>query len=822
MVTYLSDKLFLDGYATNDVSFGSDNSPCQGWSDRPLCLAGKTMVGGSPTKDTSRGELDVWNWNSALDTWVRKHHITHPDDAPNTLFGFHVAMDKTMLVPLVLVVGCFGYATQTGRVYVFERADINSDFSLVTKLEASDKGANDQFGWRVAVDEINGIIAVTARGWDDPTYSNAGKIYLFEKDGDSWPGSVVTPGTEDASVVLPGSELLGGNYYLGIGLALRNGHLLATGGGQAYKKVNYWLRSSKTSWPHQQTLDYSTDVGLTDVDMDATATYAVTGVDDSDRIRLLKRTGSGSSTWEEKDVETRDGGGGAGWFGVIVKLAPDGTSVATSAGFYDDAYNEQGRAWIIPIVSDAFDTGNEEIFAAADAEDYHYFGSSLDWNGHHIAIGACGDDEAAENAGALYYDLAGEDYPGGGFLDNQDPPHDSYGALPSTNISTDILGLYTGINLNTIDAYVNGALAFTGPSTFISPYNGPSSSITATTVDGYDGYNIVFDNTTDFSIGSAVTTRIVCQDNYGASIDESWTFHIAQTVLSLVHGPYEITFDITFSGEVSSSALNPAYYLFDNGMYARLVEHMENDTYRLWTELYEGDSTFSLTVSPNLKDSYGGSIYTDPITTTPFYSSADMSNYDGKVRSWRQSNLISADSQRIYLAGTRGIDVFRKVTEVNPVRWGQILDEYGINAMFVANYTSDLVITDTVPPYVTDQDPPASGTSYTSDPILFTVTDVSSAVEIPSTTVYVNDVIAFNGGDGGWDNGYTGTITVEFRRLDFVINPPVPFTPESTVRVRVVASDLLGNLLDITYSFTVTSTTGFGFSIYGTSSFGGV
>jgi hypothetical protein len=273
---------------------------------------------------------------------------------------------------------------------------------------------------------------------------------------------------------------------------------------------------------------------------------------------------------------------------------------------------------------------------------------------------------------------------------------------------------------------------------------------------------------------------------------------------------------------MTSSALNPAYYLFDNGMYVRLVENLGNNSYRLWTELYEGDATFGLTFSPSLVDSNGGSIYSDPITTTPFPSTADLSNYDGKVRTWRQSNLISADSQRIYLAGTRGIDVFRKISEVNPVRWGQILDAYGISAMFVANYGNDLVITDTVPPYLTDQDPPPVGVAYTSDPILFTITDFESAVEIPSTTVYVNDILAFSGGDGGWSNGYSGTITVEFRKLVFVINPSVPFIPESVIRVRVIASDLFGNTMDGTYSFTVTSPTGFGFAIFGTSPFGAV
>lgn len=371
------------------------------------------MAGGSETKDLGNGEIDVWNWSGSA--WVFKQHITHPDyPSNNSHFGTWLAMDKSVLVPTVLVIGSHD-KSGGGKAYIFTRPDINTNFQHVTSFVASDAGSNDQFGIRIAVDEVNGVIAVAATSWDDPVYSNAGKIYLYEKVNGSWPGSVISPATEDASVVLPVGELLGNNYYLGNGLDVRDGHLIACGRGQGYKKINYWLRANKTTWDHQQTLvPAGLVVGLLDIDMDQTANYAIAGIADNHRIVLIKRTGTGSSSWSEIDEVTKPHPSPYEdhRFGQCVKMAPDASSVAVSsaAAWYN---NGIGRAWILPIVADALDEDNEKIYEAAAPwrENAQYFGSALGWNGHHLAVGACGDDEAAENAGALYQSLEGDPYP---------------------------------------------------------------------------------------------------------------------------------------------------------------------------------------------------------------------------------------------------------------------------------------------------------------------------------------------------------------------------------------------------------------------------
>jgi hypothetical protein len=407
------------------------------------------------------------------------------------------------------------------------------------------------------------------------------------------------------------------------------------------------------------------------------------------------------------------------------------------------------------------------------------------------------------------------------FIRNQSPA--STGAGLDDLISVDVLDDYSGVDPNQLDVFINGSQVFSGPGTFVSPYDGPSSSITTTIVDGYDGYNLVLDNISSFPDVTSFTVSVDAYDNYGNHGISSFNFRTG-AVASYAMGPYEINLDLTFSGDMQQddALVNPANYQFDLGMYARLVDIIDGYNIRLWVELFGEETSFTLTIDPDVVDLFGDSLISGPLTITPFASAADLTNFNKKVRTWRQSNLISADSERIYLAGTKGIDVFRKVNEINPVRWGQILDSYGVNAMFVANYDDDLVITDDQPPFLTNQSPTPGGTGTVSTSVVFTTKDITTAVEITSVTVYIDNVLAFSGGLNGWSNGYSGTIIVGYKELAFVITSPDPFVLNDTIAVRVVATDLLGNTLDVTYSFLVTPPLGFGFATFGTAPFGGI
>jgi len=416
------------------------------------------------------------------------------------------------------------------------------------------------------------------------------------------------------------------------------------------------------------------------------------------------------------------------------------------------------------------------------------------------------------------------------FIRNRSPASGSAGVSTETAIAFDLLDDYSGVILSSTNVYVSGALAFDGY-VFQAPFSG---TVIPTIVDGYDGYAFSMASSSAFPPSTSVPVRVTSEDFNGNALDETWSFHTEAAVIGAVSGLYEITLDVEFSGDmtVESALVDPANYQFDGGMYARLVEVLEPSAVRLWVELFQGEGPFTLTVSSDIKDDYGA-----PITganaefagITPFQSEATMAASNGLVRTWagrgpafpRQgSRLAWLDTQRVYLAGSRGIDAFRRDTAGTVVRWAQVFDAYGIGSLFVANYDGDYVFDDTTGPFVENRLPPAGSTDApgTTD-IRFSIGDAVTAVEIVSSAIYVNGVLVFAGGYEGWSNGWSGDIRARHRALDFVLRPPSAFTPGTTVSVRIVASDLLDNPLDTTYSFRI-STAPATFGAFGTGSFG--
>jgi hypothetical protein len=393
---------------------------------------------------------------------------------------------------------------------------------------------------------------------------------------------------------------------------------------------------------------------------------------------------------------------------------------------------------------------------------------------------------------------------------NNKSPENTGGTDFSSDIGFDILGIRP-LKPETLQVYLDGSLIFQGPNTFLPPFNGASSSIIPILSGGYEGFGVVLGNTENLNPDTAYLVVVNCEDIDGETftIDNTFSFTTENIIESVGMGPYEITIDVTFSGNMSplEEIQSSANYIFNNGAYARKVDLLESlgdsaKKIRLWVELLYGYDSFTLRLNPKLLDQQGYPIVRD-FVIEPFHSTANISNYNGRVRTWRESEFVQADSQRIYLAGLKGIDVFRKQTKVNPVRWAQIFDGCGISAMFVANYGGDYVFSDIVPPYLKDQVPLPGGTAHVTDPICFSIADLTTAVEIPSVLTYVNNLLVFKGSVGGWYNGFSGNISIGFKKLEFRVVVPVGMIlPDTTVSVRVIATDLLGNMLDTTYTFT--------------------
>lgn len=125
------------------------------------------------------------------------------------------------------------------------------------------------------------------------------------------------------------------------------------------------------------------------------------------------------------------------------------------------------------------------------------------------------------------------------FLESHDPAISSTGNAVNTDISVFIVDPDGYILTSTLDAYVEGALAYDGlTDTFYPPFVGspPVQFLPGGSLGGYDAYQLILDRTGDFAYGDTITVRVVV-DSYGGRtsllsvddyslIDESWDFSL--------------------------------------------------------------------------------------------------------------------------------------------------------------------------------------------------------------------------------------------------------------------------------------------------------
>lgn len=152
-----------------------------------VAIDGAFIIVGAPYDDDTAagsGSVYVFKKDSGLDTWSQVSKVTAADPAADDRLGWSVDISGDYALagsPLD-----DGVATNTGSAMVIKRDSGYDTWSRDTKLTASDTMANDQFGGSVAI--YDDYIAVGARYEDNANGSNAGAVYLFQRDtGDgSW------------------------------------------------------------------------------------------------------------------------------------------------------------------------------------------------------------------------------------------------------------------------------------------------------------------------------------------------------------------------------------------------------------------------------------------------------------------------------------------------------------------------------------------------------------------------------------------------------------------------------------------------------------
>ncbi|MEM6398541.1 MAG: hypothetical protein AAF741_19485, partial [Bacteroidota bacterium] len=157
-----------------------------------VAIDGDLAVVGAGGEDN---DPDVFNFGTgaayiferdADGNWILLQRLISSDRAANDQFGFSVAIDgSTVIVGARLQdLDSDGNNSRNdaGAAYVFER-DSDGDWNQVQKLTSSDRSSNDNFGFSVSLSGGVAFISSCGSGFG----INNGSVYVFERDGnDSW------------------------------------------------------------------------------------------------------------------------------------------------------------------------------------------------------------------------------------------------------------------------------------------------------------------------------------------------------------------------------------------------------------------------------------------------------------------------------------------------------------------------------------------------------------------------------------------------------------------------------------------------------------
>lgn len=193
-------------------------------------------------------------------------------------------------------------------------------------------------------------------------------------------------------------------------------------------------------------------------------------------------------------------------------------------------------------------------------------------------------------------------------------------------ISFDIVDGGSEIDLSTLQVDIETNTVVSG-TTFIAPFNGAFSSITATTAEGYDGYTVVIDYTNiPWSSYQTVDVDVSIYDFYGNYTALSWNFRIED-----YEGPtYDPASLFPINGAPNASQnTNITATLYDkgNGIDFSTIEIYIDDGFGE-TQIYNGSFIYPYNgagsqIVPTTVDGYDGYAITID-RATPFVSGSTI------------------------------------------------------------------------------------------------------------------------------------------------------------------------------------------------------
>jgi FG-GAP repeat len=334
-----------------------------------------------------------------------------------------------------------------GAVYVFARS--GTTWSQQAYIKASNTGANDQFGFSIALSADGSTLAVGAIGESsaasgvggnqaDNSLVGAGAVYVFTRSGTTWSQQAYVkasnPGATDDfgfSVALSGdgSTLAVGAYQEGSAATGIDGNQASNAA--SLSGAVYVFTRSGTAWSQQayvkasntgasDELGWSIALSADGATLAAGARFeasAATGVGGSQASNTAKNAGAvyvftrSGTTWSQQAYVKASNTNANDQFGTSVALSADGATLAVGAFAEasaatgiggNQADNAAASAGAVYVFARSGATWSQQAYVKAsntNANDQFGFSVALSADGAILAAGAPVEDSAAIGIG---------------------------------------------------------------------------------------------------------------------------------------------------------------------------------------------------------------------------------------------------------------------------------------------------------------------------------------------------------------------------------------------------------------------------------------
>ena len=426
----------------------ASNTEANDYFGYSVAISGDTVVIGAPFEDSNAtGVGGNQADNSALNsgaayvftrsgtTWTQQAYLKASNTGAGDEFGFTVAVSGD-----TVVVGAFAEAsnatgvggTQTdnslaysGAAYVFTRS--GAAWTQQAYLKASNTGANDDFGYSVAVSGSTVVVgalgeASKATGvggtQTDNSLAQSGAVYVFTRSVTTW-----------AQQAYLKASNTGASDKFGITVAVAGDTVLV---GAPYEDssasdsgASYVFSRNGTTWTQQATLKAS-NAGANDLFGKSVAVSGETAVvgayqEDSNAIGVGGSQSNNSAvdsgaayvftrsvtTWTQQAYLKASNTGGGDQFGDSVAVSGDTVVVGaghedSNAAETDNSASDSGAAYVFARSGTSWT--QQDYLKASNAGAGDLFGSSVAVAGNTAMIGASGEASNATGVGGIETD----------------------------------------------------------------------------------------------------------------------------------------------------------------------------------------------------------------------------------------------------------------------------------------------------------------------------------------------------------------------------------------------------------------------------------